>query len=169
LFTNSHKNDIILDILVIAQLSIEIYGGVQFLRKVLGGKIMSKVVIGILAILWVYCVEIIICCVVVKLLKKLSTQYDYNGNSTYISTVRALHVVALIGVIYFVPLVVLVICLAINSLLVGPIIFLILGSTIFVTNKIIIPASESKHRQLAEKYYGKDSMYTKLLNENQQK
>ena len=130
---------------------------------------MFKVVIGILAILWVYCVEIIVCCVALKLFKKFSTQHHFNEKGTYISTVRALHVVALVGVIYFVPLVVLVICLAINSLLVGPIILLILGSTIFVTNKIIIPASESKHRQLAEKYYGKDSAYTKLLNEIQQK
>lgn len=128
---------------------------------------MSNVVIGILAILWVYCTEIIICFAVVKLLKKLLTKSDSNPKGTYVATVRALHVVALIGVIYFVPLVVLVICLAINSLLVGPIIFLILGSTIFVANKIIIPASESKHRQLAEKYYGKDSMYAKLLNEKQ--
>lgn len=130
---------------------------------------MSNVVIGILAILWVYCTEIFVCVAAVKLFKKLLTKSDSNPKGSYIATVRTLHVVALIGVIYFVPLVVLVICLAINSLLVGPIIFLILGSTIFVTNKIIIPASESKHRQLAEKYYGKDSMYTRLLNENQQK
>lgn len=130
---------------------------------------MSKVVIGILAILWVYCTEIIVCFVAVKLFEKLSTQHDSNTEGTYISTVRALHVVSLIGIIYFVPLVVLVICLAINSLLVGPVILLILGSTIFVTNKIIIPASERKYRQLAEKYYGKDSVHTKLLNENQQK
>lgn len=129
---------------------------------------MSNVVIGILAILWVYCTEIIICFAVIKLFKKLSKS-DSNPKGTYVATVRALHVVALIGVIYFVPLVVLVICLVINSLLVGPIIFLILGSTIFIANKIIIPASESKHRQLAEKYYGKDSMYAKLLNEKQQK
>lgn len=77
--------------------------------------------------------------------------------------------VALIGVIYFVPLVALVICLAFNSLLIGPIILLILGSTVFVTNKIIIPVSESKHIQLVEKYYGKDSKYAKFLIEEQQK
>lgn len=130
---------------------------------------MSNVVIGILAILWVYCIEIIVCFATLKLLKKIVGKIDSNPKGTYIASVRTLHVVVLIGIIYFIPLVVLVICLALNSLLVVPIIFLILGSTIFVTNKIIIPVSKSKHRQLVEKYYGKDSMYAKLLNENQQK
>ena len=46
---------------------------------------------------------------------------------------------------------------------------LILGSTGFVTKKIIIPASESKYIQLARKYYGEDSSYTKYLIEKQQK
>lgn len=130
---------------------------------------MYKVVIGFLAILWVYCTEIIVCVATVKLFKKVLRKSQSDTKTTYISTVRTLHVVALIGVIYFVPLVVLIICLALNSILVGPIILLILGSTIFITNKIIIPASESKHKKLAEKYYGKDSRYTKLLNENKQK
>lgn len=128
---------------------------------------MANVVIGILAILWVYCTEIVVCFATAKLFKKVLTKHNSNTVGTYISAVRALHVVALIGVIYFIPLVALVICLAINSLLVGPIILLILGSTIFVAKKIIIPASESKHRQLAEKYYGKDSVHTKLLNQKQ--
>lgn len=39
----------------------------------------------------------------------------------------------------------------------------------FVTNKIIIPVSESKHIQLIEKYYGKDSEYAKFLIEKKQK
>ncbi len=79
------------------------------------------------------------------------------------------HVLALVLVIYFIPLVTLVICLALDSILVGPIILMILGSTVFVINKIVIPVSESKHIQLIEKYYGKDSEYAKFLIEKQQK
>lgn len=73
------------------------------------------------------------------------------------------------GIIYFVPLVALAICLAINSLLVGPIILLILGTSIFITTKVIIPVSESKHLQMYEKYYGKDLVECKALIEEQQK
>lgn len=104
-----------------------------------------------------------------KIGKKTTGKRDSNPANTYISSVRALHVAALIGAIYFIPLVALVICLALDSILIGPIILMILGSTVFVTNKIIIPVSESKHIQLIEKYYGKDSEYAKFLIEKQQK
>ena len=76
---------------------------------------------------------------------KKFTNKNFDSKSTYIASARALHVVALIEFIYFIPLVALVICLAIDSLLIGPIILLIIGSTVFVTKKIIIPASENKY------------------------
>lgn len=129
---------------------------------------MSKVIIGILAILHVYCIEAIVCFITLKLLKKLTSKIDSNSKGSYISYVRAVHVVALVLVIYFIPLVALIVCMAFESLLLGPVIMLILGSTGFVTKKIIIPASENKHIQLAEKYYGEDSEYTKYLIEKQQ-
>lgn len=130
---------------------------------------MSNILIGIIAILYVYLIEIVICFVAIRLVKKATIKAETDSRNTYISSIRALHAVALIGVIYFVPLVALVICLAINSLLVGPIILLIFVSTVIVTNKIIIPTSESKHIQLVKKYYGEDSAYTKFLSEKQQK
>lgn len=130
---------------------------------------MSNIVIGIIAILHVYCIEIVVCFAAVKLVKRATSKKVFNTTTTYISSVRTLHVVALIGVIYFIPLVALIICLVLNPILAGLIILLILGSTVFVTNKIIIPASESKHIQLIEKYYGKDSSYAKFLIEQQQK
>lgn len=130
---------------------------------------MPNILIGIIAILFVYLIEIVACFVAIRLVKKVTNKTKLDFRNTYISSIRTLHVVALIGIIYFVPLVALVICLAFNSLLTGPIILLILGSTVFVTNKIIIPASESKHIQLVEKYYGKDSKYAKFLIEKQQK
>lgn len=114
---------------------------------------MSNILIGILALVYVYCIEAIVCVIVVKLLKKCTKNLDTNSKGTDISTVRTLHVMALIGVVYFIPLVALVVCLVLNSILIGPIILLILGSAFFVTNKIIIPIS----KQLIEKYYGKDS------------
>lgn len=130
---------------------------------------MSNILIGIIAILFVYLIEIVVCFVAIRLVNKVTNKTKLDCRNTYILSIRTLHVVALIGVIYFVPLVALVICLAFNSLLIGPIILLILGSTVFVTNKIIIPVSESKHIQLVEKYYGKDSKYAKFLIEEQQK
>ena len=130
---------------------------------------MSNILIGIIAILFVYLIEIVVCFVAIRLVNKVTNKTKLDCRNTYISSIRTLHVVALIGVIYFVPLVALVICSAFNSLLIGPIILLILGSTVFVTNKIIIPVSESKHIQLVEKYYGKDSKYAKFLIEEQQK
>ena len=130
---------------------------------------MSNVVIGIIALFHVFCIEIVVCFIAVKLVKKVSSKQNSNMKTTYISTVRALHVVALIGAIYFIPLIVLVICLALNSILVGPVILFIIGSTIWVTNKIIIPISDVKHIQLIEKYYGKDLEYAKFLIEKQQK
>lgn len=130
---------------------------------------MSNILIGIIAILFVYLIEIVVCFVAIRLVNKVTNKTKLDCRNTYISSILTLHVVALIGVIYFVPLVALVICLAFNSLLIGPIILLILGSTVFVTNKIIIPVSESKHIQLVEKYYGKDSKYAKFLIEEQQK
>jgi len=119
---------------------------------------MSNIVLALLALFHVYCIEIIVCSFALKMLKKFTDKKDSNPRGTYIASVRTLHVVVLIGIIYFIPLVALVVCLAINSLLVGPIILLILGSSIFVTNKIIIPASEIKRVQLYKKYYGKDSI-----------
>lgn len=130
---------------------------------------MSNILIGIIAILFVYLIEIVVCFVAIRLVNKVTNKTKLDCRNTCISSIRTLHVVALIGVIYFVPLVALVICLAFNSLLIGPIILLILGSTVFVTNKIIIPVFESKHIQLVEKYYGKDSKYAKFLIEEQQK
>lgn len=130
---------------------------------------MSNIVFALLALFHVYCIEIIVCFLALKMLKKFTNKKVSNPRGTYIATVRTLHVIVLIGFIYFIPLIALVVCLAINSLLVGPIILLILGSTIFVTNKIIIPASESKRIQLYEKYYGKDSIECKSLIEEQQK
>lgn len=131
---------------------------------------MSNIVLALLALLFVYCIEVMVCFFAFKMLKKFTNVNDINPNGTYIATVRTLHVVALIGVIYFIPLVALAVCLAINSLLIGPIILLILGSSIFVTKKIIIPASESKHVQLYEKYYGKDSyQYKTLIEKNEKK
>lgn len=129
---------------------------------------MSKVIIGVLAILHVYCIEAIVCFITLKLLKKLTGKIDSNSKCSYISSVRTAHVLALVLVIYFIPLVALILCMAFESLLLGPVIMLILGSTRFVTKKIIIPVSESKHIQLAEKYYGEDSAYTKYLIEKQQ-
>ena len=83
---------------------------------------------------------------------KKFTNKNFDSKSTYIASARALHVVAL------------VICLAIDSLLIGPIILLIIGSTVFVTEKIIIPASENKYSQLHKKYYDKDSIeYQELI------
>ena len=130
---------------------------------------MSNILIGIIAILFVYLIEIVVCFVAIRLVNKVTNKTKLDCRNTYILSIRTLHVVALIGVIYFVPLVALVICLAFNFLLIGPIILLILGSTVFVTNKIIIPVSESKHIQLVEKYYGIDSKYAKFLIEEQKK
>lgn len=113
---------------------------------------MSNFIIGILVVLHVYCIEIIICFVVFKLVKKISDKMKLDSKTTYIASVQALHVMALIGVIYFVPLIALVISLALNSILVGSIILLMFGTTIFVTKKIIIPASDRKRMQLNEKY-----------------
>ena len=129
---------------------------------------MSKVIIGILAILHVYCIEAIVCFITLKVLNKLIGKIDSNSKDLYIPSVRAAHVLALVLVIYFIPLVALILCMAFESLLLGPIIMLILGSTGFVTKKIIIPASESKHIQLSKKYYGEDSAYIKYLIEKQQ-
>lgn len=129
---------------------------------------MSRVIIGILAILHVYCIEAIVCFITLKVHKKLISKIDSNSKGSYISSVRTAHVLTLVLAIYFVPLVALILCMAFESLLLGPVIMLILGATGFVTKKIIIPASESKHIQLAEKYYGKDSAYTKYLIEKQQ-
>lgn len=131
-------------------------------------KNMSKIIIGILAILHVYCIQAIVCFITLKLLKELTSKIDSNSKGSYISSVRAAHVLALVLVIYFIPLVALILCMAFESLLLGPAIMLILGSTGFVTKKIILPASESKHIQLAEKYYGEDSAYTKYLIKKQQ-
>ncbi len=125
---------------------------------------MSKIIIGIIALLHVFCIEILICIVAIKLVKRATSKMD--SRSTYISLVRTLHVMALIAAVYFIPLVALVICLALNSILVGPIILLILGSTVFVTKKIIIPISESKHLQLVEKYYGKADSSSLLIENN---
>ena len=124
---------------------------------------MTNLTIALLALFHVYCIEIIVCFLTLKILKKF-TNKNFDSKSTYIVSVRALHVVALIGFIYFIPLVALVICLAIDSLLIGPIILLIIGSTVFVTEKIIIPASENKYSQLHKKYYDKDSIeYQELI------
>lgn len=129
---------------------------------------MPNILLAILALFNVYCIEIIVCVVTLKMLKKFTIKKDSDPLCTYIASVRALHVVLLFGVIYFIPLVALAVCLAINSWLVGPIILLILGSTIFVANKIIIPISENKRIQLYEKYYGKDSTELKALIEERE-
>ncbi len=129
---------------------------------------MSNVVIGIIVLFHVFCIEIVVCALAVKLVNKVINKQN-TDITTYISSVRTLHVVALIGLIYFIPLVALVICLALDSILVGPIILLLLLSPIWVTNKIIIPISEAKHIQLIQKYYGEDSEYAKFLIEKQQK
>lgn len=129
---------------------------------------MSNVVIGIIALFHVYCIEIVVCVLAVKLVNKVINKQN-TDITTYISSVQTLHIVALIGLIYFNPLVALVICLALDSILVGPIILLLLLLPIWVTNKIIIPISEAKHIQLIQKYYGEDSEYAKFLIEKQQK
>ena len=95
---------------------------------------MINLILAILALFHVYCIEILVCFFTLKMLKKFNNK-KFDSKSTYIASVRTLHVVALIGIIYFIPLIALVICLAIGSLLVGPIILLIIGSTIFVTKK----------------------------------
>lgn len=92
-----------------------------------------------------------------------------DSKTTYIASIQALHVAALIGVIYFVPLIALAICLSLNSILVGPIILLTFGSTIFVTKKIIIPASDRKRMQLYEKYDEKRFNCTEFLIEKEEK
>ena len=121
---------------------------------------MTNLTFALLALFHVYCIEIIVCFLNLRMLKKF-TNKNLGSQSTYIASVRALHVIALIGIIYFIPLVALVICLAIDSLLIGPIILLIIGSTVFVAEKIIIPASENKYSQLHKKYYDKDSIELK--------
>lgn len=128
---------------------------------------MFNVIIGILAILSVYGIEAIICFGVLKLLKHTIGKNDPNPKITYIASVRALHVVALVLVIYFIPLLALVICLAIDSLLVVPIIMLIFALLPVVINKIIIPVSDKKRMQLMEKYYGPDDVNDeRLLEQN---
>ena len=79
---------------------------------------MSNTLIGIIAILFVYLIEIVVCFVAIRLVNKVTNKTKLDCRNTYISSIRTLHVVALIGVIYFVPLVALVICLAFNSLLI---------------------------------------------------
>lgn len=130
---------------------------------------MPNILLAILALFFVYCIECIVCFLGLKIFKKFTHRKSQDPLDGYISSVRALHVVILVGIIYFIPLVALAVCLAINSLLVGPIMLLIFGSTIFVTNKIIIPASKSKHIKLYEKYYGKDSNHYKTLIEEHKK
>ena len=124
---------------------------------------MSNIVIGLLAVLNVYFVTIVVSFKVMQKVRIIISKNDSNLASTYIATVRTLHILLLILLIYLFPLIALVICLALNSIMVGPIILLIFGTTGFVTNRIIIPISEDKHIELAEKYYGKDSAYTKYL------
>ena len=124
---------------------------------------MTNIVIGILAVLHVYCITIVVAFKTMQKVRKIISKKDNNIVSTYIATVRTMHILLLILLIYAVPLTALVICLALNSIMVGPIMLLIFGMTGFVTNKIIIPVSEAKHIQLVKKYYGENSAYTKYL------
>lgn len=129
---------------------------------------MSNIIIALLVLLHVYCIEFIVCFFSLKVFKKLTKEDYINPLDSYISLIRSCHVVLLTGIIYFIPLVALVVCLAIKSFLVGPMILLILCSSFWVTNKIIIPLSEFKYKQLYKKYHGKD-LNDQTLDENNKK
>ena len=57
---------------------------------------MSNIIIGILAVLHVYSITIIVSFKVMQIIRKIRSEKDTNPVSTYISTVRTLHILLLI-------------------------------------------------------------------------
>ena len=93
---------------------------------------------------------------------KMLTKYIFKDGSN-VPIARTAHVLKVVGIIYFIPIVALAVSLIYCHIAIGPIIFGILISVIPVTNGIIIPLSEKKYIKIAEKEYGKDSSMAKYI------
>lgn len=100
---------------------------------------------------------------------KILTKYIFKDNSK-VPIARTAHVLKIVGIIYFIPILAMVMSLVYCHIALGPIIFGILISVFPVTKGIIIPLSEKKYIKIAEKEYGKDSSMAnyirKLYNKN---
>ena len=121
--------------------------------------------IGLALVLLVYIIEAIVCFVIIKLLNGIYNDFDPETKTMQVATKRTIHVLKMVGIIYFVPLVGLAIILVFYPRVTVFIVLLILLSTFFVTNKIIIPASKRKHIEIEEEMYGENSDYALLLRE----
>ena len=94
-------------------------------------------------------------------IKKL-TKYIFKDESK-VAYARTAHVLKVVGIIYFIPILALVCSLIYWHIAMGPIIFAILISVFPVIQGIVIPLSEKKYIEIAEKEYGKDSSMAKHI------
>lgn len=87
---------------------------------------------------------------------KMLAKYIFKDESK-VPIRRTAHVLKIVGIVYFIPIMALAFSLVYWHIAIGPIILGVLISIFPVTEGIIIPLSEKKHIKLAEEEYGKDS------------
>lgn len=116
-----------------------------------------NILLGIGLVANAYFYEFIAVVIAMKISKKMQKDMNDEGNKSWkVAGLRTIHVVKLIALIWFIPLVMLGICLVAYQELVSFAIMLCFGLVPISLQKIIIPLSERKYVKIQKQVYGKE-------------